>query len=79
MKQQVPLFFTGSLVIIDTIMAGLAFFLGYQLRLRSDYENILPFASFWGMTIVHVAAILTVFFFYRLYHRNHFIQLFILF
>jgi len=70
MKQRVPLYFTISLVIIDALMAALAFFLGYQLRLRSDYENIQPFAAYWGMMIVHIVSTLVVFFFYRLYHRQ---------
>jgi exopolysaccharide biosynthesis polyprenyl glycosylphosphotransferase len=70
MKQHSRLIFTISLVVIDALMAGLAFFVGYQLRLRSDYENIQPFSAYWGMLIVHVAAILIVFFFYRLYHRQ---------
>jgi exopolysaccharide biosynthesis polyprenyl glycosylphosphotransferase len=70
MRRRTPLFFTGSLVIVDAFMAGLAFFLGYQLRLRSDYQNILPFSAYWSMAVVHVAAILIVFFFYRLYHRQ---------
>jgi exopolysaccharide biosynthesis polyprenyl glycosylphosphotransferase len=51
-------------------MAGLAFFVGYQLRLQSDYQNILPFSAYRGMAVVHIVAILIVFFFYRLYHRQ---------
>jgi len=70
MKKRSPLFFTGSLVFLDILMAGLAFFLGYQLRLRSDHEGILPFPAYWGMTLVHITSILTVFFFYHLYHRQ---------
>lgn len=70
MKQRVPLYFTISLVIIDALMAALAFYLGYQLRLQSDYENIQPFAAYWGMMIVHIVSTLVVFFFYRLYHRQ---------
>ncbi len=70
MKRRAPLFFAISLVIIDALMAGLAFWVGYQLRLRSDYENIQPFSTYWGMLIVHVVTILIVFFFYRLYHRQ---------
>ena len=70
MKQRAHLLFAGSLVMIDTLMTGLAFFVGYQLRLRSDYENIQPFSAYWGMLLVHVASIITVFFFYRLYHRQ---------
>ncbi len=70
MKKRAPLLFTLSLVIIDALMSGLAFYVGYQLRLRSDYENILPFSSYIGMATVHVVATLIVFFFYRLYHRQ---------
>lgn len=70
MKQRASLLFTGSLVVVDALMVGLAFWGGYQLRLRSDYENILPFSAYWGMLLVHVITILTVFFFYRLYHRQ---------
>jgi exopolysaccharide biosynthesis polyprenyl glycosylphosphotransferase len=70
MKKRAPLLFTLSLVLIDAISTSLAFYAGYQLRLRSDYENILPFYSYVGMALVHVASILVVFFFYRLYHRQ---------
>lgn len=70
MKQRSRLVFAISLVIIDILMAGLAFFIGYQLRLRSDYENIQPFSAYWGMLPLHVLSILLVFFFYRLYHRQ---------
>jgi exopolysaccharide biosynthesis polyprenyl glycosylphosphotransferase len=70
MKQRAPLFFSISLVLIDALMAGLAFFVGYQLRLRTEYENILPFSAYGGMAVVHVVTTLVVFFFYRLYHRE---------
>lgn len=70
MKRRAPVIFTGSLVVIDALMTGLAFFVGYQLRLQSDYQNILPFSAYRGMALVHVIAILVVFFFYRLYHRQ---------
>jgi exopolysaccharide biosynthesis polyprenyl glycosylphosphotransferase len=69
-KKRAALLFTISLVIIDAFTTGLAFYAGYQLRLRSDYENILPFYSYAGMALVHVISILVVFFFYRLYHRE---------
>jgi FlaA1/EpsC-like NDP-sugar epimerase len=70
MRKRAPVLFTISLLLIDTLMASLAFYIGYQLRLRSEYENILPFSSYWGMGLVHVISILVVFFFYRLYHRE---------
>lgn len=70
MKQRASFLFAMSLVVIDALMTGLAFWGGYQLRLRSDYENILPFLAYWGMLLVHIVTILMVFFFYRLYHRE---------
>jgi exopolysaccharide biosynthesis polyprenyl glycosylphosphotransferase len=70
MKQRAPLIFAVSLVAIDAFMTGLAFWGGYQLRLRSEYENIQPFSAYWGMLLVHIITILGVFFFYRLYHRQ---------
>lgn len=70
MKKRAPLWFTLSLVIIDALMTGMAFYVGYQLRLRSDFENILPFSNYIGMALVHTLSILVVFFFYRLYHRQ---------
>ncbi len=70
MKQRAHVFFTLSLILIDILMIGLAFFIGYQLRLQSDYENIEPFSAYLGMMVVHIASTLIVFFFYRLYHRQ---------
>jgi Undecaprenyl-phosphate glucose phosphotransferase len=70
MKQRATLFFALSLVTVDVLMIGLAFLVGYQLRLRSEYENLQPFSAYWGMLLVHVLFNLIVFFFYRLYHRQ---------
>ena len=70
MKQRAPLIFTITLILVDAIMSGVAFFFGYHLRLQTEYQNISPFSTYWGMTFVHVISILIVFFFYRLYHRQ---------
>ncbi|MBN1218282.1 MAG: undecaprenyl-phosphate glucose phosphotransferase [Anaerolineae bacterium] len=70
MKQRAPVIFMVSLVVTDILMIGLAFFIGYQLRLQSDYENIQPFSAYGGMLLVHTICNLIVFFFYRLYHRQ---------
>jgi exopolysaccharide biosynthesis polyprenyl glycosylphosphotransferase len=70
MKQRASIFFAISLVTIDILMIGLAFLIGYQLRLRSEYENMQPFSAYWGMLLVHILSNLMVFFFYRLYHRQ---------
>jgi Undecaprenyl-phosphate glucose phosphotransferase len=55
---------------MDALMAGLAFAVSYVLRLQSEYENIAPFSDYWGMLFIHVATVVLVFFFYRLYHRQ---------
>jgi exopolysaccharide biosynthesis polyprenyl glycosylphosphotransferase len=70
MKQRASWLFAVSLVAMDAFMAGLAFFVAYVLRLQSKYENIAPFSDYWGMLFIHVATIIVVFFFYRLYHRQ---------
>ena len=75
MKQRAPFLFTLSLVFSDAVMAGFAFWSGYQLRLRSEHESIQPFSAYWGMLVVHVVTILVVFFFYRLYHRQRSLSL----
>jgi Undecaprenyl-phosphate glucose phosphotransferase len=70
MKQRASWLFAVSLVGMDALMAGLAFFVAYVLRLQSKYENIAPFSDYWGMLLIHAATIILVFFFYRLYHRQ---------
>jgi Undecaprenyl-phosphate glucose phosphotransferase len=70
MKQRASWLLTALLVAMDALMAGLAFAAGYFLRLQSEYENIAPFSDYWGMLLIHVATVVLVFFFYRLYHRQ---------
>ena len=70
MRDRASWLFTGSLVMMDTLMSGLAFACGYALRLQSDYENIAPFSDYWGMLLIHAASVVIVFFFYRLYQRQ---------
>lgn len=70
MKRHTSWLFSASLVAMDALMAGLAFAVAYVLRLQSEYENIAPFSDYWGMMLIHVIAIIVVFFFYRLYHRQ---------
>jgi Undecaprenyl-phosphate glucose phosphotransferase len=70
MKKRAPIIFAVSLVLTDIIMMALAFYVGYLLRLQSDYENIEPFSAYLGMMVIHIVCNLIVFFFYRLYHRQ---------
>jgi exopolysaccharide biosynthesis polyprenyl glycosylphosphotransferase len=70
MKERAPVIFTISLVVTDILTIGLAFFIGYQFRLQSNYENIPPFSMYSGVWVAHVLCNIITFFFYRLYHRQ---------
>ena len=73
MKRRIKLLFAISLVLLDISAISLAFFLAYKLRLWIKWPtpplNIGPFRNYVGMMVIQVLAMLTVFFFYRLYHR----------
>ena len=71
MKRRVNLLFTASLVLIDALMVGLAFYLAYQLRLLIRFPlpvNVQPFSSYRGMMVIQILTMVIVFFFSRLYH-----------
>ncbi len=70
MKQYATFLFLMSLIIIDSLMAGIAFLLSYYLRLQTEYVNIPPVSAYSGMLLVHVVVVVVVFFLYRLYHRE---------
>ncbi len=71
LKQRAVVFFSGTLVALDALMIGAAFYVAYLMRLQSEYQNISPtFSTYWGMMGVFILSIITTFFFYRLYHRN---------
>ena len=73
MKHRAKLLFTISLVVLDVSAIALAFYLAYRLRQWIKWPtpplNIGPFHNYVGTMIVQVLAMITVFFFYRLYHR----------
>ena len=61
----------GLLVFLDASLSGVAFYLAYLWRLRTQNPpavNILPFGDYLGMMFIQVAAILFCFLFARLYH-----------
>jgi Undecaprenyl-phosphate glucose phosphotransferase len=73
MKGKVNLLFAGALVVLDAAMIALAFFLAYDLRLRTEVRpaiNIAPFRSYLGMMVIQIVTLLLIFFFYKLYHRK---------
>jgi len=73
MKRRAKLLFAISLVGLDMAAIAVAFYLAYRLRLWIRWPtpplNIGPFHNYVGMMAIQVLAMLTVFFFYRLYHR----------
>ncbi len=60
------------LVLLDVAAVVLSFFLAYQLRLSIDLpnkaENLRPLSVYLPLLVIQIISILTVFFFYRLYH-----------
>lgn len=70
-KRRSSVFFLLTLIAMDALMTGLAFYTAYLMRLQSDYQNIsLDFRTYWGMMVLQIVAIIITFFFYRLYHRH---------
>ncbi len=70
-KRKANALFATVLVVTDVTMVGLAFYLAYHLRLRTEYPpavNILPFSSYIGMMVIQIVTMLGIFFFSRLYH-----------
>lgn len=63
---------TSSLVVLDAIMIAGGFVLAYALYLRTKDPLTIapPFSMYHGMMAIHVATLLGVFFFYKLYHRR---------
>ncbi|OQY46668.1 MAG: undecaprenyl-phosphate glucose phosphotransferase [Anaerolineaceae bacterium 4572_78] len=71
LKQRAPSLFKGVLVVSDAVMTGLAFYVAYRLRLQTEYIDISDqFSTYWGMAGTQIACVITIFFFYRLYHKR---------
>ncbi len=70
MRRQAQFIFTVTLLGTDVAMTCLAFFLAYLLRPREATPNqvIAPFTYYVGMMALSVAALVIIFFFYKLYH-----------
>jgi exopolysaccharide biosynthesis polyprenyl glycosylphosphotransferase len=54
----------------DAVMIGLAFYLGYRLRLLTEHQNMARLRDYLGMLAVQMVILLTVFLFHRLYYRQ---------
>jgi len=69
-RRKADAIFALLLLLNDAAMVTLAFYLGYRLRQAIPVPppvNIAPFASYGGMMIIQVLALLLLFFFSRLY------------
>ncbi len=65
--------FPLSLMAIDAVMIVLAFYVAYWIRLTIEFPPpvaIPPFQRYLGMLGIHLVALLTTFFFHRLYRRK---------
>ena len=68
MKKKAKLLFVTSLIFLDGLLVGLAFYLAYLIRQPTISENTIPFHRYWSTMLVQIASMLIVFFFSRLYH-----------
>jgi exopolysaccharide biosynthesis polyprenyl glycosylphosphotransferase len=67
-KKRAKLLFTASLIFLDCLMVGLAFYFAYRIRLFTVDGNTAPFYKYWSTMLVQIASMLLVFFFSKLYH-----------
>ncbi len=70
MKRHANIFFGLTLVALDAAMTCVAFYLAHILRGvdASPRQVIPPFSYYYGMLLLNVAALVVVFFLYKLYH-----------
>jgi len=70
MRRKDKVLFGIALAVTDGLMAALAFYASYHLRLATEHVNIGPFRNYGGMMIIHVASVLLVMFMSKMYHRQ---------
>jgi exopolysaccharide biosynthesis polyprenyl glycosylphosphotransferase len=69
-KKKVKLLFTTSLVFLDSLLIGLAFYLAYRIWVFTTDGGADSFHQYWSIMLVQIASILIVFFFSKLYHQQ---------
>ncbi|MCS7325555.1 MAG: undecaprenyl-phosphate glucose phosphotransferase [Anaerolineae bacterium] len=73
-RRRLQTWITLSLVALDALSVVLGFYAAYWLRLvvpfPAEAQNVPPFAVFFPLLVVQVGAILSAFFFARMYHRQ---------
>ena len=69
--QRVRVVYAVSLLLLDAILAALAFILAYQLRIwipwPAELANVFPLVRYTPLLLVHVLSIVATLFFYRQY------------
>ncbi len=68
MKNKAKVLFTASLVLIDGLMVGIAFYLAYRIRLLTVSQNTASFQQYWSTMLLQMVSIWLVYFFYKLYY-----------
>ncbi|NLD42629.1 MAG: undecaprenyl-phosphate glucose phosphotransferase [Chloroflexi bacterium] len=71
MSSRLRLSLTVLTVAVDSLAAAAGFYLAYRLREAIPFPSPLrlgPFRDYLGLQALYVASLITVFFFYRLYH-----------
>ncbi len=71
MSSRLRLSLTVLTVTVDSLAAAAGFYLAYRLREAIPFPSPLrlgPFRGYLGLQALYVASLITVFFFYRLYH-----------
>ena len=68
MRNRAKLLYTVSLVVLDSLMVGLSFYLAYRIRFSAADEIAIPFRRYWSTMLVQTISMLIVFFMSKLYH-----------
>jgi exopolysaccharide biosynthesis polyprenyl glycosylphosphotransferase len=69
-RRRVAFLFPFSLILLDSVMIVFAFWLAFRLRLITEYVGPRAFSDYYGMLGIQVVAMVTTYFFYRLYQRR---------
>lgn len=73
MSHRLKLLLALLTVVLDAVLATIAFYLAYQLRALLPFPTpikMAPFRDYLRWLVLHVSSLLTTFFFYQLYHTR---------
>lgn len=73
MSHRLKLLLALLTVVLDAVLATIAYYLAYQLRALLPFPTpikMAPFRDYLRWLVLHVSSLLTTFFFYRLYHTR---------